>query len=144
MSPLIHEFEFSMNNRLPVPLMFETTISGEGEGHSSPQLTFSDHDLWFSGMARVPRNISDVIVEKLTQNPNVSAIRIGRSGDVYHVWTMIRNWTAADRKAVYAAQKELLKKLQGFELDFYVVQLDAGTSSDELVSDIPMAFPVPA
>ena len=93
-------------------------------------------------MAKVPDHISDVLVKRLTEIPNVKAIRMGRSGDVYHVWTMIRNWTAADRKQVYAAQKELLSKLNGFDLDFYVVKLDATTHPDELVSDIPTVFPV--
>ena len=65
---------------------------------------------------------------------------MGRSGDVYHVWTMIDEWTVSGRKAVYAAQKELLVKLKGFDLDFYVVALDDGGSPEGLVSDIRPVF----
>lgn len=118
------------------------TISGEeGESPCKSKTSFTYRDLWFSGMAKVSQDISGVIVKKLTENPNVKAIRMGRSGDVYHVWTMIQDWTAKDRKAVYAAQKDLLTKLKLFDLDFYVVKLDANISPDEMVSDIPMVFP---
>ena len=91
-------------------------------------------------MAKVPDNISDVIVQRLSEISNVQAVLMGRSGDVYHVWSMIRNWTAIDRRAVYAAQKDLLVKLNGFDLDFYVVRLDESVTPDALVSDIPLVF----
>ena len=91
-------------------------------------------------MAKVPENISDVIVNRLREISNVQAVLMGRSGEVYHVWTMIRDWTATDRRAVYAAQKELLAKLKGFDLDFYVVRLDESVTPDALVSDIPLVF----
>lgn len=143
MSSLSYNLDFPGNGRPSLPPFLEATMSAEGEARSDQQTAFTEErDLWFSGMAKVPDRISDVLVKRLTEIPNVKAIRMGRSGDVYHVWTMILRWTAADRKEVYAAQKELLSKLNGFDLDFYVVNLDATTSPDELVSDIPIVFPV--
>lgn len=142
MSTFAHELDFSGDGRMSLPSLVGSTLSAEGEARSDELTTFVDPDLCFWGMAKVAENISDVIVKRLTELPNVKAIRMGRSGDVYHVWTMVENWTAADRKAVYAAQRDLLCRLTGFELDFYVVKLDANTSPDELVSDIPTVFPL--
>lgn len=139
----LQNLDFSRAVRRPdIAPLFGVMIGGEGEILSDTQTQFTDHDLWFSGMQNAPDNISDVIVTRLAKIPNVHAIRMGRSGDVYHIWTMIGNWTATDRKDVYAAQRDLLNKLQGFDLDFYVVKLDANASPDELVSDIPMVFPI--
>lgn len=143
MSTALQDFHFQPPHRAPFFPLNHHTISGEEEACNKQETTFAyNHDPWFSGMAKVSQTISDVIVKKLTEISNVKAIRMGRSGDIYHVWTLIQNWTAADRKNVYAAQKELLIRLNGFDLDFYVVKLDANTTPDELVSDIPAVFPV--
>jgi hypothetical protein len=140
MSSSIHNLDFPGEGRISLPPSLGATISAEAETRTDPQTTFVEHDLWFSGMAKVAENISDVIVNRLREISNVQAVLMGRSGEVYHVWTMIRNWTAMDRRAVYGAQKELLTKLNGFDLDFYVVRLDEGVTPDALVSDIPLVF----
>lgn len=141
MSSSVHDhLDFPGEGRVSLPLPLEATISAQAETRSDLQTTFVEHDLWFSGMAKVPDNISDVIVQRLSEISNVQAVLMGRSGDVYHVWSMIRNWTAIDRRAVYAAQKDLLVKLNGFDLDFYVVRLDESVTPDALVSDIPLVF----
>lgn len=142
MSSSAHDLDFPGEARMSLPPpSLGTTISAEAETRSAPQTTFAEQDLWFSGMAKVPENISDVIVNRLREIPNVQAVLMGRSGEVYHVWTMIRNWTAVHRRTVYTAQKELLSKLKGFDLDFYVVRLDEGVTPHTLVSDIPLVFP---
>jgi hypothetical protein len=122
--------------------LFETHVGLGQEVQSEPQTTFlqRESDLWLTGMAKVPDNISDVIVNKLQEIAHVKAVLMGRSGEVYHVWTMIDQWNVAGRKAVYTAQKELLLKLKGFDLDFYVVALDNDESPKDMVSDIPTVF----
>lgn len=141
MSSSIHDFDYSMG-RVLLPPFLKATISLEANGRSESQTAFVDVDdvLWFSGMAKAPENISDVIVNRLKKVDHVKAILMGRSGDVYHVWTMIDDWSAAGRKAVYSAQKELLTLLNGFELDFYVVPIDESAQPGAIVSDIPMVF----
>lgn len=103
-------------------------------------LNADEHHQWVPGMATVQKTVSDVIVERLQKIEHVSAILMGRSGDVYHVWTMITNWTSAGRKAVYAAQRELVKSLEGLNLDFYVVAADHNEMPNDLVSGIPVVF----
>lgn len=106
MASSAHDLDFPGEGRVSLPPpSLGTTISAEAETRSAPQTTFAEHDLWFSGMAKVPENISDVIVNRLREISNVQAVLMGRSGEVYHVWTMIRDWTATDRRAVYAAQR---------------------------------------
>jgi hypothetical protein len=126
----------------PPESLIETKVVGpEVRSDSCTTTILMDSIWWASGMTKVPQNISDVIVNRLQEFPHVKAILMGRSGDVYHVWTMIDEWTPSGRRAVYGAQKELLKKLKGFDLDFYVVALDEGTNPKDLVSDIPVVFP---
>lgn len=140
MSTSAQNLDFSGDGRVFIPAFAETNFNSEHETESDAQVIFVAENLWFSGMAKVPENISDVIVDRLRLIAHVKAVLMGRSGDVYHVWTMIDEWTVAGRKAVYAAQKELLAKLKGFDLDFYVVPLDDGGSPEGLVSDIPTVF----
>lgn len=113
----------------------------ENECKGEPQTTLAFDGRWnFSGMVRVPENISDVIVNRISKIAHVKAILMGRSGDVHHVWTMMNVWSAAERRAVYEAQKDLLTKLKGFELDFYVVGAEEDENPRELVSDIPIIW----
>jgi hypothetical protein len=128
---------------IPAPdSLIETEVGLGQEVRSDTRITtnLSDSIWWASGMTKVPENISDVIVNRLQELTHVKAILMGRSGEVYHVWTMIDDWTQSGRKAVYTAQRELLAKLKGFDLDFYVVALDGGSKPEELVSDIPVVF----
>jgi hypothetical protein len=128
---------------IPAPDSLIETEVGLGQEVTSDTRTTptsSDSIWWASGMTKVPENISDVIVDRLREFTHVRAILMGRSGTVHHVWTMIDDWTHSGRKAVYGAQRELLKKLKGFDLDFYVVALDEGMKPEELVSDIPVVF----
>jgi hypothetical protein len=141
MSTSTHDFDFSMG-RVFLPPFLNATLSAEADSRSESRTSFAEEDLWFSGMAKVPENISDVIVNKLKQVDHVKAILMGRSGDVYHIWTLIDEWSASARKNVYGAQKELLRMLSGFELDFYVVPLDECAQPGAMVSDIPQIFPV--
>jgi hypothetical protein len=141
MTTSFQELDFQRDGRAAFPPLFGAVLCRESESRSDPQTTIAESDLWISGMAKVPENISDVIVNRLSSLSHVKAILMGRSGEVYHVWTMIDEWTATARKAVYAIQRELLVMLTGFELDFYVVGLDAGVKPESLVSDIPMVFP---
>jgi hypothetical protein len=122
--------------------LFQTKVGLGQEARSDPQTTIiEDRDKWwFTGMAKVPENISDVLVNRLREIAHVRAVLMGRSGEVYHVWTMIDEWTVLGRKAVYAAQRELLAKLKGFDIDFYVVPIDEGESPEALVSAIPKVF----
>lgn len=140
MSSSVQNFDFPSGNPIFIPSFTEANFGHEQEAESEPRAVLVEDSLWFSGMAKVPENISDIIVNKLREMDHVKAVLMGRSGEVYHVWTMIDEWTIAGRKAVYAAQKELLAKLKGFDLDFYVVPLDDGGSPEELVSDIPTVF----
>jgi len=95
---------------------------------------------WFSGMTRVPQTVSDLVKAQLETLPHVRAVLMGCSGEVHHVWVLIDDWTQTGRKAVYSAQKDLVAKLRGFDLDFYVVAADSGEEPAELVSDIPVIF----
>jgi len=140
MSSIADNLNFSGVQRVSVAALLRPIMSAEVEAVSDPQIAVVEEDLSFSGMTRAPQDISDVIVHRLRELSNVKAVLMGRSGEVYHVWTMIENWTAADRKVVYAVQKELLSALNGFDLDFYVVKLDANVTPEELVSDIPMVY----
>lgn len=133
-------FDFSWHSPLVIPTSPEADFGQENEEEREPKAVLTEDRWWFSGMTKVPQSISDVIVGKLKEMPHVQAVLVGRSGEVYHVWTMIADWTVAGRRAVYAAQKELLAKLSGFELDFYVVPLDEGESPAGLVSDIPIVW----
>lgn len=113
----------------------------EDECQSEPQMAFVFDGPWrFSGMGRVPENISDVIVDRISKIAHVKAILMGRSGDVHHVWTLLDIWSAAERRTVYEAQKDLLTMLNGFDLDFYVVDAEGSENLRELVSDIPIVW----
>ena len=140
MSSQAHNLDFSGTGPAFIPTHFETRVGLGQQAESDSQTTVVEDSLWFTGMAKVPENISDVIVNRLRAIGHVNAVLMGRSGEVYHIWTMIDDWTVAGRKAVYAAQKELLAKLGGFDIDFYVVPLDDGGSPKELVSEIPTVF----
>jgi hypothetical protein len=140
MSSQSQNLDFSDNGPVFIPAFFETKVSLGEEVRSDLKTTFPEENWWFTGMAKASENISDVVVKRLKAIPHVKAILMGRSGDIYHVWTMIDEWTIGGRKAVYAAQKELLLKLKGFDLDFYVVALDDGGSPGGLVSEIPTVF----
>lgn len=140
MSSSTQNLDFSGNGRAFIPAHYETRVGLGQEAESDSHTTVVEDMLWFTGMTKAPENISDVIVNRLREIAHVKAVLMGRSGEVYHVWTMIDEWTIGGRKAVYAAQKELLAKLKGFDLDFYVVPLDNGESPDTLVSEIPTIF----
>jgi hypothetical protein len=142
MSPVC-EIEFPQKTQLFfVSPLSDSNVRLEEESESAPHTTFAhDSDWLFPGMVSVPQDIRDVIVNQLRDVPHVKAILMGRSGEVHHVWTMLDEWTAMARKAVYAAQKDLLLKLKGFELDFYVVSLDEGEDPQALVSEIPVVWP---
>ena len=140
MSSSAQDLDFSGKGRVFIPAHYLTRVGLGQEAKSNSQTTLVEDTLWFTGMAKVPENISDVIVNRLQEITHVKAVLMGRSGEVYHVWTMIGEWTVAGRKAVYVAQKELLAKLGGFELDFYVVPLENGESPEALVSEIPTVF----
>jgi len=140
MATSVLELDYPDGELLFQPLT-ETAVGLGQEAQSEPQTAFSAITRWwFSGMTKVPENISDVIAKRFQEIPHMKAILMGRSGDVYHVWAMIDEWTLAARKVVYAAQKELLVKLRGFEIDFYVVELDKGAKPEDLVSAIPVIF----
>jgi hypothetical protein len=140
MSTSTNNLDFPCKGSAFFPALFATEVGAGQEVESSTHTTFIEDNWWFSGMVKVPENISDVIVNRLQEIAHVKAVLMGKSGEVYHVWTMIDEWTPAGRKAVYSAQRELLTKLRGFDLDFYVVALDDGMSPDGLVSDIPAVF----
>jgi hypothetical protein len=140
MSSSAQNHDFTCDGPVYFPAFGEASFGNEQGAERELQTVLGEDKLWFSGMAKVPENISDVIVNRLQGIAHVKAVLMGRSGEVYHVWTMIDEWTLAGRKAVYAAQKELLAKLKGFDLDFYVVPLDDGESPEGLVSDIPTIF----
>lgn len=113
----------------------------EHDGRSTPQTVFAWENDFRSTMVRSPQEISELIVSHLSGVAHVKAILMGRSGDVHHVWTMLDEWTAPARLAVYEVQRDLLAKLKGFELDFYVVAAENGEDPRELVSDIPLVWP---
>jgi len=140
MATLPCEIDFPTSRQFLVPQQGNANVLLDGEGQSEPGIAFVCGQVDFAGMAKAPQNISDVIVNRLSEIAHAKAVLMGKSGDVYHVWTMIDEWTLDGRKAVYAAQKELLLKLSGFDLDFYVVPIEEGVSPSELVSDIPVVF----
>jgi hypothetical protein len=146
MSDLVIDHQFS-NQCLQVPTeaLFEAEVGLGQEIETAPQTTFAQAQCgcdiqWTSGMSHAPTYLSDIIVERLEEVPEVAAIMIGRSGEIYHVWSMIEPWNHEVRKSVYSAQKELLKMLKGFELDFYVVPLEEGTDPSVMVTQIPTVF----
>jgi len=140
MSSPTHNLDFADDGRVFIPPFAQANFNLEQDAESELRTIFVENNWWFSGMAKVPENLSDVIVNRLKEIAHVKAVLMGRSGEVYHVWTMVDEWTVPGRKAVYAAQRELLAKLKGFDLDFYVVALDNGESPEGLVSDIPVVF----
>jgi hypothetical protein len=142
----VHDHDFASKGTVFIPTLesvikTEVGLGQEVRSDSRTVTTSSESIHWISGMTKVPENISDVIVNRLQELTQVKAVLMGRSGEIYHVWTMIDDWTRGGRKAVYAAQRELLQKLRGFDLDFYVVPLDSGMKPEELVSGIPIVFP---
>ncbi len=129
MSIPAQNLDFTGDGPLFIPVFPEAIFNHEPSADNELQTVLVGDKLWFSGMAKVPENISDVIVNRLREISHVKVVLMGQSGDVYHVWTMIDEWTAGGRKAVYAAQRELLAKLKGFEIDFYVVPLAAAMTA---------------
>ena len=93
-----------------------------------------------SGMAKTPQTLSDFVAKNFSALANVQAVLAGESGDVLHVWVMIRDWTPEARKEIYAIQRRVLKQLRGFNFDFYVIDLLEGTKPEESVSGIPVIF----
>lgn len=134
------ELDFTTARQFLVSPRGDANVLLESAAQNDPSIMFANERTIFTGMTKVPENISDVIVNRLSEISHVRAVLMGQSGDVYHVWSMIDDWSMHGRKAVYTAQKELLSKLGGFDLDFYVVPIESGTSPTELVSDIPVVF----
>jgi len=140
MSAFAHDLDFTDDGRVFFSTVPSLVIGGEDAPVGEAHIPSTEESWWFSGMTKVPENISDVVVGRLEAIPHVKAVLMGRSGEVYHIWTMIDDWTVSGRRAVYAAQRELLARLGGFELDFYVVAIDEGESPESVVSDIPTVF----
>jgi hypothetical protein len=140
MAALVLDLEYPDPSGRFISPPLEVTVGLGQEVQSGPQITFVETLSWFSAMTKVPENISDVIWKRLEEIAHVDAVLMGRSGDVYHVWVMTNEWNPASRKSVYAAQKELLIKLKGFDIDFYLVPLDKGARPEDLVSGIPIVF----
>jgi hypothetical protein len=130
------------NRVIPPPILATEVLSKDARSESSGTIfVMGDAEThWSCGMATVPQTVVDVIVERLSLLSHVTALLVGRSENVYHIWVMINDWTASGRKSVYAAQRELVAKLEGLDLDFYVVAADHGERPDALVSDIPIVF----
>lgn len=94
----------------------------------------------FTGMTKTPKTLSDIVAKHFSVLDNVQAVLAGESDDVLHVWVMIQDWTPDARREVYAIQKQLLKRLRGFNFDFYVIDLPEGTRPEDSVSGIPLIF----
>lgn len=140
MSSSAQNLDFTGDGSVFVHVFPEANFSHEPSPETEVQPVLVEGRWWFSGMSKVSENISDVIVDRLREIAHVRVVLMGQSADVFHVWTIIDEWSAAGRKAVYAAQKELLARLCGFDIDFYVVPLNDGESPSELVSGIPKVF----
>lgn len=94
----------------------------------------------FPSLFPAARHMVDLIVEALGNVPQVRRVLIGRSGEVYHVWTLTDKWTAESRRQIYDTQLGLLDDLRGFLLDFYVIRLDANDDVDSVAAGIPVVF----
>jgi hypothetical protein len=94
----------------------------------------------FSGMAKTPLSVSKFVSGSFAKLDHVLAVLAGESGDVLHVWIMIKDWTPHARKQVYEIQKTIMRQLEGLHFDFYVIDLPEGTTPEEMVSDIPIEF----
>jgi len=94
----------------------------------------------FTGMAKTAQTLSSIVSNHFSELPSVQAVLAGESDDVLHVWVMIRDWTPDARKEVYAVQKTILRRLRGFNFDFYVIDLPEGTQPEDSVSGIPVIF----
>jgi len=94
----------------------------------------------FTGMTKTAETLTDIVSKNFAALDNVQAVLAGESDDVLHVWIMVRDWTPEARKEVYAVQKSILKRLRGFNFDFYVIDLPEGTRPEDSVSGIPLIF----
>ena len=75
MSTSVHNLDFSGEGRVFIPAFFETKFSLEEEKvHSDLQFTSIEDNWWFTGMAKAPEHISDVVVNKLQEIAHVKAI----------------------------------------------------------------------
>jgi hypothetical protein len=122
-----------------------TTIVDSGQSATGEIKEVFDYNFTLSTkMVKAAETMSCFITDRLKEIDHVQAVLIGRSGDVHHVWVMTKEWTSAGRKEIYAAQRDLLKKLNGFEMDFYVVPFEPGMKPGDFVSDIPVMYQRPA
>lgn len=93
-----------------------------------------------STMGTVPVSLAEYLTDRFSAIDNVRALMVGESDDIHHVWVLLDEWTSEHRKAIYAVQRDILRRMSGFNLDFYVVDIPAGTSPREMVSGIPIVY----
>lgn len=94
----------------------------------------------YSRVWPAPKEMADVIVEHLEPLEHVRCVMLGRSGSVYHAWVVTQKWTAEARREIYARQQLILDVLRGFEIDFYLLRLDAGERADGLSWGLPAIY----
>lgn len=140
MTPLL-ELEYTEGSVKFSPPLLDSSDAPE-DGKRDRLFIEGDNPSWVSGMASVTKTVSDVVVGRMTEIGDVSALMMGRSGDVHHVWVLLKTWTSEVRKTVYEAQVDLVKRLRGFDLDFYVVPAEHGERPTDLVSDIHVIYPL--
>jgi|SRR5665213_18932 len=128
--------------RLPnsLPFYLEAGMEKHVDMGEMDSLNFYSDNADMLGMRCVPSTMSEFLVGRFKAIENVRAVLIGESNEVHHVWVLLNEWTFAHRKAVYAVQRDILQKVKGYNFDFYVVDIPAGTDPRDMVSDIPIAY----